>query len=386
MASDQYRRELAQLAKDIGKVRTDIGKEEEKARTARAASAQKRGSAQRSSSQSTRESYLRQADSEDKKVAGAERAIGTLQDKLSTLMTRQGGKEQSLRTAEKSEQATRDRAADAKLRKEVAEHAARIKAEETRQKKEKAVQDALDRDAARRRRTETEHARELGRLSSGTVQHVHVHVREPEPEKLRVLYLTASPATPNLDPLRVDAEVNNVLKALRGAQHRDLVDFRHRPAATVQDLVDGLNDLRPHVVHFSGHAGEGLLFDTADPTTPGDQLVSYQRVASLLMATNQPPTLVVLNACNTANGVEDMLQVAPVVIATNDRIGDSSAHIFAVQFYSAIAAAQTIGDAVRQARAIIEMALPDEKDALVVSAAEGVDPNELRLVRPHPTS
>jgi hypothetical protein len=384
LASDQYRRELAQLAKDIGKVRTDIGKEEEKARTARAAAAQKRGCAQRSSSQSTRESYLRQADSEDKKVAAAERAIGTLQDKLSTLMTRQGGKEQSLRIAEKSEQATRDRAADAKLRKEVAEHAARIKAEETRRKKEKALQDALDRDAARRRRTETEHARELGRLSSGTVH--HVHVREPEPEKLRVLYLTASPATPNLDPLRVDAEVNNVLTALRGAQHRDLVDFRHRPAATVQDLVDGLNDLRPHVVHFSGHAGEGLLFDTADPTTPGDQLVGYQHVASLLMATDQPPTLVVLNACHTANGVEDMLQVAPVVIATNDRIGDSSAHIFAVQFYGAIAAAQTIGDAVRQARAVMEMALPDEKDALVVSAAEGVDPDEVKLVRPHPTS
>ncbi len=384
MVSDQYRRELAQLAKDIGKVRTDIGKDEEKARTARAAAAQKRGSAQRSSSQSTRESYLRQADSEDKKVAVAERAIGTLQDKLSTLMTRQGGKEQSLRTAEKSEQVTRDRAADAKLRKEVAEHAARIKAEETRRKKEKALQDALDRDAARRRRMETEHARGLGRLSSGTVY--RVHVREPEPEKLRVLYLTASPATTNLDPLRVDAEVNNVLKALRGAQHRDLVDFRHRPAATVQDLVDGLNDLRPHVVHFSGHAGEGLLFDTADPTTPGDQLVGYQHVASLLMATDQPPILVVLNACHTANGVEDMLQVAPVVIAANDRIGDSSAHIFAVQFYGAIAAAQTIGDAVRQARAVMEMALPDEKDAIVVSAADGVDPDEVRLVRPHPTS
>ncbi|MEG3085647.1 CHAT domain-containing protein [Sphingomonas sp. PB2P12] len=384
MASDQYRRELAQLVKDIGKVRTDIGKEEEKARTARTAAAQKRSSAQRSSSQSTKESYLRQADTEDKKVAAAERAIGTLQDKLSTLMTRQGGKEQSLRTAEKSEQATRDRAAEAKLRKEVAEHAARIKVQETRRKKEKALQEALDRDAARRRRTETEHARELGRLSSGTVH--HMHVREPEPEKLRVLYLTASPATPNLDPLRVDAEVNNVLKALRGAQHRDLVDFRHRPAATVQDLVDGLNDLRPHVVHFSGHAGEGLLFDTADPITPGDQLVGYQHVASLLSATDQPPTLVVLNACHTANGFEDMLQVAPVVIATNDRIGDSSAHIFAVQFYGAIAAAQTIGDAVRQARAMMEMALPDEQDALVVRAAEGVDPDEVRLVRPHSTS
>ena len=382
MPSDQYKRELAQLAKDMGKVRTDIGKEEEKARVARAAAAQKRSSAQKSSSQSTRDSHLRQADAEDKKVAAAEKAIGMLQDKLSALITRQGGKEHSLRSAEKSEQATRDRTADAKLRKDNAAQAARDKAEETRRKKEKALQDVRDREAAKRRRTETEHARELGRLSSGIVR--HVHVREPEPEKLRVLYLTASPGTPNLEPLRVDAEVNNVLKVLRGAQHRELVDFRHRPAATIQDLVDGLNDLRPHVVHFSGHAGDGLLFDTADPAMPGDHLVGYDHVAGLLGATDEPPTLVVLNACHTATGVERILQVAPVVIATNDRIGDSSAHIFAVQFYGAIAAAQTIGDAVRQAQAVIEMALPDEEGALIVCAAEGVDPDEVRLVRPHP--
>ncbi len=381
MLSDQYKRELAQLARDMGKVRTDIGKEEEKARIARAAAAQKRGSALRSSAQSMKDSYFRQADTEDKKVAAAERAIGTLQDKLSALMTRQGGKEQSLRSAEKSEQASRDRAADAKLRNDNAAQAARDRADETKRKKEKALQDARDRDAGKRRRMETEHARELGRLSSGTIH--HVHVREPEPEKLRVLYLTASPGTPNLEPLRVDAEVNNVLKALRGAQHRDLIDFQHRPAAAVEDLVDGLNDLRPHVVHFSGHAGDGLLFDTADSTKPGDKLVDYHHVASLLGATDETPTLVVLNACHTADGIEHILRVAPVVIATNDNIGDASAHIFAVQFYGAIAAAQTIGDAVRQARTMIALALPDEEDAFVVSAAEGVNPDEVRLVRPH---
>ena len=380
MSSDQYRRELAQIAKDIGKVRSDIGAQEDKARAARTTASQRRASAQRSSSQSTSDSYLRQAEAEDKRVVAAEKAIGTLQDKLAMLMTRQGSKEQSLRSAEKSEQATRDRESEAKLRKENAAQAARDKADETRRKNEKSLQDASDRDAARRRRTETEHARELGRLSSGTVH--HLHIREPEPELLRVLYLTASPNTPGLDHLRVDAEVNNVLKAIRGAKHASLIDFRHRPAATVQDLVDGLNDLRPHVVHFSGHAGGGLLFDTAELAEPGDLLVEYGAVANLLAATDHRPTLVVLNACNTLPGVERLLEVVPVVIATNDTIGDASSAIFAVTFYAAIAAAQSINHAVDQAREMIALALQLDRDVLTVSAAEGVDLADVKLVRP----
>src|SRR3546814_981505 len=92
-------------------------------------------------------------------------------------------------------------------------------------------------------------------------------------------------------------------------------------------------------------AGDGLLFDTADPTMPGDHLVGYDHVANLLGATDETPALVVLNACNTADGIDLILEVAPVVIATNATIGDTTSHIFAVHFYGAIAAAQTIGNA-----------------------------------------
>ena len=365
MSADQYRRELTQIAKDVGKIRTDIGKEEENARKARAAAAQKRASARNSSSRSSRDSYSRQAEAEDKKVEAAEKKIGSLHSKLSITLTRQNSKERSLRSAEGTEQAARDRADDAKRR-----------------KKQKSDQDADDRTAAKRRSIEKEHAREIVRLSSATIHHVHVHVREPEPEKLRVLYLTASPATSNLPNLRVDAEVNNVLKALRSAKHKDLVDLRHRPAATIEDLVEGLNDHRPHVVHFSGHAQQGLLFDTADPVEPGDRLVGYEAVARVLGATDQPPTLVVLNACRTVEGVEQIQAAAAVVIATTETVGDASSAIFATHFYGAIAAAQTIGHAVEQARTIIAIALPDEGDLLVISAAEGVDPNTLQLVKP----
>lgn len=362
MSAAQYNRERIKLEDDVGKIDADIAKEREVLRKAQAAEAQKRASAQRATSASSQAMYGRQADAEGKKAGAADKKIGALRIKLSAAARRLAAKEQSLRSAERSEQAAKDR-------KDVAER-----------RKEKSRQDAEDRAAAKRRVVERGHARDISRLSSPTIR--HIHIREPEPEKLRVLYLTASPSTPNVPGLRLDAEVANVLKALRGAKHRDLVDFDFRPAATIEDLVGGLNDLRPHVVHFSGHAEGGLLFDTADLVEPGDQLVEFDVVAGVLAATDQPPSLVVLNACRTEAAVERMLEAAPIVIATNADVGDASAAIFATHFYGAIAAAQPIGHAIDQARAMISLALPDEPDVVVVRSVGGVEPNAVRLVQP----
>ena len=105
-------------------------------------------------------------------------------------------------------------------------------------------------------------------------------------------------------------------------------------------------------------------------------------MASVLAATDQPPTLVVLNACRTIEGVERLNEVAAVVVATNDTVTDASSAIFATHFYGAIAAGQSIGHAVEQARAMIALALPDEPDVLTVNAADGVDPDKLTLVTP----
>lgn len=362
MQSDQYKRDLANLVKAAGKLRDDIGNQEKVASAARVEANKKRIAASKATSSSTRDMHLRSAKSQDDKVAAAEKKIGDLQGKLGGNADSQLAKERSLRSALSNEQAADDRMTD------------------QRRRKEKAEQDAKDRAAAKRREIERAHARELGRLGSSTVR--HVVVKDPEPEKLRVLYLTASPATEGSVPLRVDAEVNNVLKTLRGARYRELIDIHHRPAASIEDLLNGMNDHRPHVIHFSGHAGGGLLFDNSSATDPGEHLVGYDAVARLLAATDHPPTLIVLNACETLEGADEMLEAAPVVIAMSDTVGDASAAIFAAQFYGGIGAAQTIGSAVDQARAMIAIALPDEPDLVTIRAADGVEPYDVRLVRP----
>lgn len=362
MLSDQYRRDLAQLLKEAGSIRSDIGKAESDAGRARAQANSKRASAARATSPSSRNMYDRAAEAEDKKLAAAEKKVGVLQSKLGSIADRQRNKEQSLRNALKNEQATADRALEARRR------------------QEKAERDVWDKADTKRRQIEKNHARDVARLSRPTVH--HVYIREPEPEKLRVLYLTASPMVEGSPPLRVDAEVNNVLRALRGAKHRELVELQHRPAATVEDLVNGINDHRPHVVHFSGHAGGGLLFDNASVIAPEEHLVGYEVVGRILAATDLPPTLVILNACETLEGASEMLKAAPIVIAMSDTVGDASAAIFAAHFYGAIGAAQSVGAAVNQARAMIAVALPGEPDLISVCVTDGVDPDAVRLVDP----
>jgi len=304
---------------------------------------------------------MRSAESEDKKAVAAQKKIGEIRSKLATLANRKRSKERALSGAEKSAASASDRADQQRLRKEKADQADR------------------DREAVRRRQTEKDHAREVARLSRPMVH--HVFFRDPEPERLRVLYLTSSPG--NEAPLRVDAEVNNVLKALRSAKHRDLVDLQHRPAAGPQDLIDAINDHRPHVIHFSGHgAATGLLFDTNDLEPTDGQFLDFEPLATLLKATSFPPTLIVLNACHSEGGAEILLEAAPVVIAMSDTVGDMSAGLFATHFYAAIGGAQSIASAVDQAKAMIAIALPDTPDLIVVSVREGYDAHDIQLVKP----
>jgi hypothetical protein len=361
MSSDSYRSELVRIQKEAASLHSDLAKSEQDASRARAEASKKLKSASDSKSLSSAQSYLRSAEYEERKASDAQKKIADIRNKLSRNSERQQNAERNLASALKRKRDAADRAEDQKRR------------------KDKSDQEARDRETSRRHQKERDHAREISRLSSPTIH--HVLVKAPEPERLRVLYLTSSPGEG--DALRVDAEVNNVLQALRGAKHRDLIELFHRPAARPQDLMDGINDIRPHVVHFSGHGGpSGLLFDNASLSSPEGQAVGFGALSKILRATSSPPTLAVLNACKTIDGADPLLEAVPVVIAMADTVGDMSAGLFATHFYAAIAAAQSIGHAVDQARAMVSIALPHEPDLVTVCVAPEVEVHQIQLVKP----
>src|SRR5829696_7924246 len=176
-------------------------------------------------------------------------------------------------------------------------------------------------------------------------------------EVLRVLYMTANP---EMD-LRTEVELRDVQQAVKRALHRELIDVQYRPAATPEDMLDGLNDLRPHVVHFSGHAGDAaVLFDNASVDSPEGHEVPFELLSRALGATADPPKLLVLNGCDTLDGAEVLLEATPVVIAMATEISDLAASAFAARFYAAVASAQPIGPALRQGAVVLDLMGLDE--------------------------
>jgi hypothetical protein len=291
----------------------------------------------------------KKASDEDAKVAAAAKKLGSLASDLARAQT-------NLSREEK----------------------ARQRRDETKRRAEKRL---AEQQAARRRQTEVSHARHVASQSRPPVQ--YVHVPEPKPEKLRVLYLTTNPDAGDPErALRTDIEVRNVQEAVRRALHRDLITIDYRPAATAEDLIAGLNDTRPHVVHFSGHAGgASLVFDNASVTDPQGHTVRYDLLARALGATSTPPVLLVLNGCDTLKGAEVLLGSTAAVIATASSITDLAATVFATKFYAAIAAAQTIGAAVDQATFAIDVAGLDEGWKLDVLARDDIDVDERVLIQ-----
>ena len=147
-------------------------------------------------------------------------------------------------------------------------------------------------------------------------------------------------------------------------------------------MIAGLNDLRPHVVHFSSHAGDAaLLFDNGRVEAPEGQDVPYDLLARALGATDITPVLVVLNGCDTLDGAEVLLESTAVVVATASSISDLAASVFAAKFYAAIAAVQSIATAVNQGSVSVDLTGLDEGWKLGVLARPNVDITQRVLVQ-----
>lgn len=341
--SDSYRRDLDRLRDREHALRKEMDRYESAAAKADEECRRHLASAQRATSASTAKTYLGSAERARKKALNEASKATTVSKKLADNSRDQTNKRRQLESALKSEQ------------------------------------QAADRETEKRRRKEKDHAREIARLATPTVH--YVHIKPAEPEKLRVVYLTSNAG---LD-LRLDAEVRQVQQALRGARYRDLVDVTLRPAATFPDLLDVLNDERPHIVHFSGHAGSGsIAMENGDLTDPEHNLIGFDLLVKALSATDTPPSLLVLNACDTLDGASVILPAVPVVIAMSDNVLDVAAILFAQQFYAAIASGQSIGSALRQAKVKIEAVLLDEDASALPQhiARDDVDIDQLVLVKP----
>ena len=197
--------------------------------------------------------------------------------------------------------------------------------------------------------------------------------------QLRIAFLSSNPD--DEAKLRTDIELKAVNRSISQAGNRDKVSLRAYPAASFTDLLDALNEFRPHVVHFSGHGGGGgLYFDTEYDFSYDGTHLDFSTIAKVINAIDDPPVLLVFNACDTERGASQLLGRVKAIVAMADSIGDESALLFAPRLYAALVAGQSASSAIAQAKAVLDAAGVADADLPKLLLASGVDGSKLRLL------
>lgn len=373
----QIQQKLAALYTKRADIEKKIGVAQGKRAKKDAEADARMASAAKTSSESMRRSYERQAQAARKDALRESNKIAALSKDLAKVAGDIGTQQKALTAAEKAESAAAKRASEKTRRTWEAEQrrdAQERKAEEQRHQEER-LEDERRRDADRASTT-AQIADAEQRLAAEIAT-----IREPKAEQLRILYATST--ADEKSPLRVDQEMRRVKAAVKASTHRDLVAIEHLPAATPNDVLDTLVAFRPHVVHFSGHANESVL--VFDEGTDGYGPNRGKRIGAnlfreLLESTDEAPLLVVLNACKSAAQLDSVLGEVAMAIGMDDSVGDIDAIVFAARFYSTLAEGQSVEAALATARVEMKLnGLPDH-DLPTLRAVDGVDPATVRLI------
>lgn len=197
-----------------------------------------------------------------------------------------------------------------------------------------------------------------------------LHVAQPPPQlphgraepssapKLRVLFAAASPT--DLARLRTEEEMRQVREALELSVGRERFTLELRPAVRPRDFARALLQLRPRVVHFSGHgmaeAGELCFQDDAGYSQPA----SAEGLRGIFSGPGSVVECVVLNACYSNGNTAAVSQAVRYVIGMTTKVSDAGAIAFAVGFYQGLGEGMSVPEA--HAWGCAHMSLAGAKD------------------------
>ena len=365
MSIEMYRRQVNTCQQNIAKLQADKGKLSVKAAAALKKKQDALAAAGRSTSSSTINMKLREADRYasdnsratiemaklDSKIADEHKKLVAAQSKVSQEETRE---------LKKQDAAKKKR--DAELKKQQADH----------------------------KRTEQARERRMREMGAGLARHEDLHAEvalqiqmlKALPEQITVLFMASDPGT---NKLALDEEARSIGEKLRASQHRDAVNFQTRWAVRPMDILQAINELHPTIVHFSGHgtSADALVLQD-DHGRP--KHVSKEGIVSAIAFGSDSVKLVFFNTCFSFNQARSSVEKIDAAIGMNREIGDEAARVFSSQFYSSIGFGHSIPKAFAQATSALMMEDLTQCDIPELHLKEGLSDEDLTLVRPSTTS
>ena len=159
---------------------------------------------------------------------------------------------------------------------------------------------------------------------------------------ISVLFLSADPT--NASRLRLGEELREIQEKLQLAKLRDQFVLEQRMSVRPADISQALLDVRPEIVHFSGHGavtGE-LCFENQQGETHS---VRPEALAALFEQFANQVKCVLLNACYSQTQANAIARYIDYVIGMNKAVDDKAAIVFAIGFYQALGAGRAVEDA-----------------------------------------
>ena len=156
-----------------------------------------------------------------------------------------------------------------------------------------------------------------------------------------VLLLAANPK--NSSQLRLNEEVREIDEGLtKRSRYREQFKLESKLAVRQRDFYRHMLDIHPQIVHFSGHgAGENGI--VLEDETGNATFVQADMLASMFkLFASKGVECVLFNACYSEVQAEAVSKYIPYVIGMNQPIGDKAAIDFAVAFYDALGAGESM--------------------------------------------
>jgi hypothetical protein len=172
-----------------------------------------------------------------------------------------------------------------------------------------------------------------------------------------VLFLHADSLSP--DRLALDEETRAIQQELERSRLRDAFEFVSRSVRSPLDLLRELRMLRPTMVHWGGRRGapgresrSGVFLQCADGRS---QLASTAALQDIFGAAGSSVKLVVLSWCYAESQAEALLAHVDCIVGIGESIADEVVQTFAIGFYGALAAHESVATAYHHGCAAISL-------------------------------
>jgi hypothetical protein len=371
MSASYYRSQVKQLESKLKTLRPKHATARKKVADLQKATTDLNKRARSTNSESLRRNYASQAERKEGDLERARDAEVKLDGDISTAETKLSEANAKLAKAEADEQRQSDRKAGNQRKQE--ERKQRL-ADQAREREERRREEALAaREAEQDLQIDTLHRR----ASDLEEQLLAAELRAAPPE-ITVLFLASSPE--DQTQLRLDRETREIQRRIRSSEYRDSIWFEWRLARQLVDLIHDLNEVAPHIVHFSGHGDEDALVfeDEAGNTTE----LTNEQLGRLLGVGGDRIRLAFFNSCHSEAQARMACDYVDVAIGMNAAIHDEVAKTFAGQFYNSLGFGKSVGESFRQAVLQVELKHGTGQEIPQLFVGDGVDAETVVLVNP----